>query len=769
MANYYLDYLNGADATTDTPLGWWSVSVTPVLGSAPAAGETATGSISGSTAILTVAPGSWVGAITCYFYGKSAAFQAETLTFTGGATGTIAGDFTYCAWKTITSGATAARIAPGDVVRIAKSPDPTSMSQNATWTDNSSSVTLTTAVTANIDDGQTAWTASENVTCTADDTIYTEGAKSSKIAIAAGFTTGLAAYKALAGATDYSGYQQVSFAIRSSVTIGTAGYIQICLCSDNAGATPVDTINVPIIGVNNSWNYTTVNTGAALGNSIQSVALYTTNDFGAANIWVDNIIACKASSSADSLTLNSLISKNSLATGGNEPWLPIRSINGTTIKIATYGSFVTPANDRPYSGTTETVTIYKRQLTTLATPHSSLNDVQEDGASGSPTTYSGGWNTATNSQDGETFYDGVNGSGTGIINLNTKNYITLDRLNPVRGGYGIYSGALTSTSMCIGCNITGHSFTANARALYIEGRDYTINVTNCCHNGTYGTDFLTEGNPRPNNITATFVNLNSNGASGISLHDVNNLTLTATNVNRNGTSGIEVDPGGANNRFFITNMKNNAAYGVKVSEMEHPHFLYNTAFSGNATSAFYYLRQSARISVKSGSIAEATKITFFRPFLPTGVYMTAYGGDTNDNRIYLEYGNIVSQTTTRHTASGVAWQMSPTDSLRSSIYPLELSLAKIAVSANNLVTVSAWCKLSHATDIGAKLICKGGQLTGVASDVTDTKTADTDWEELTLTFTPTEAGVIEILGYGYWVANAATQSVYWDDVSITQA
>lgn len=44
------------------------------------------------------------------------------------------------AWKTITSGATAARIAPGDTIRIAKSPDPTSIG-NATWTNLSKTVT----------------------------------------------------------------------------------------------------------------------------------------------------------------------------------------------------------------------------------------------------------------------------------------------------------------------------------------------------------------------------------------------------------------------------------------------------------------------------------------------------------------------------------------------------------------------------------------------------------------------------------------------------
>jgi hypothetical protein len=113
--------------------------------------------------------------------------------------------------------------------------------------------------------------------------------------------------------------------------------------------------------------------------------------------------------------------------------------------------------------------------------------------------------------------------------------------------------------------------------------------------------------------------------------------------------------------------------------------------------------------------------------------------------------------------------MSPTNSARNSSYPLELSLAKIAVAASSEVTVKVWCKLSHASDIGAKLLIKGGQITGVASDVTDTKTADTDWEELSISFTPTEAGVVEITGQAYWLANTADESAYFDDITVTQA
>ena len=50
-------------------------------------------------------------------------------------------------WKTITLGATLARIAPGDIIKIAKSPAPTSLGCTAAWTNLSRTVTLTTAQT----------------------------------------------------------------------------------------------------------------------------------------------------------------------------------------------------------------------------------------------------------------------------------------------------------------------------------------------------------------------------------------------------------------------------------------------------------------------------------------------------------------------------------------------------------------------------------------------------------------------------------------------
>src|SRR5574340_953912 len=67
-------------------------------------------------------------------------------------------------WKTLTSGATAARIAPGDTIRLIASPGPATPG-SATWTDTSGTVTWAAAKNKVIDNCETNWTAAANVTC----------------------------------------------------------------------------------------------------------------------------------------------------------------------------------------------------------------------------------------------------------------------------------------------------------------------------------------------------------------------------------------------------------------------------------------------------------------------------------------------------------------------------------------------------------------------------------------------------------------------------
>ena len=113
-------------------------------------------------------------------------------------------------WRTFALGATSARIAPGDTIRVMASPDPTSLGINATWTDLSETVTLASSLNTLITNCDTAWTASPNVTSTADTSIYRTSTGSASNAIASGFTTGLAAYFDLGSSQDYSAFQGVA-------------------------------------------------------------------------------------------------------------------------------------------------------------------------------------------------------------------------------------------------------------------------------------------------------------------------------------------------------------------------------------------------------------------------------------------------------------------------------------------------------------------------------------------------------------------------------
>ena len=71
------------------------------------------------------------------------------------------------------------------------------------------------------------------------------------------------------------------------------------------------------------------------------------------------------------------------------------------------------------------------------------------------------------------------------------------------------------------------------------------------------------------------------------------------------------------------------------------------------------------------------------------------------------------------------------------------------------------------TGLSMRLMCKGGQLAGIANDVSSAMTAAADtWEEVTITFTPTVAGVVEILAEAW---GGTTYSGWVDDMTISQA
>lgn len=640
------------------------------------------------------------------------------------------------AWKTVTSGATAARIAPGDIIRIAKSPDPTSLGQTALWTDLSRAVVLQTgALTANIDLCEIAWTASASVTATAS-TTRKEGTYSCSLAIAAAFTTGLVAFRLIdVAGIDFSAYQQVSFWIRSSVAIA-AGVLTLDLCSDVAGAVSVNSIAIPAVPGINKWQVVTVDTAGALGNAIKSISVNAISDPGTPTILIDNILACKASGSADSLTLSSLISKNSAAQGGTEGWFGIKSINITAIQLDNDTDSSSGAG-RGYSGVTETVTTYKRETikTTVASVAGTLvQSVQDSGTFGNDIKFQGGWDTATTIQDGETYFDGQNGFGYGLY-LISKSYTTLNYLNFCRYYYGIY--------------------------YYTACQNNTITTLSNSNNNSVGVfyDFVCA-----NNTINTLYNINNN-ITGVYYYNRcnNNRINILSNANNNDNIGILYYNTCYFNKIIMdSSVKNNGWYGIQLRDSSEE-YIYSSSISGNGTAGVYI--DFGLLYLFNTVITEAIEVTGLGEFANVRVFSNKHDNTTNNHWIFTDNGTINSQTAVRHTASGIAWKLSPTSTNRSSNYPLDLSITKIAVNSNTLVTVKAWFRRTN-TGISGQLICKGKQISGVDNDVTTSMTVAADiWEQLSISMTPTENGVIEISVQAF---GGTTYSVYVDDMEITQ-
>ena len=191
--------------------------------------------------------------------------------------------------KTI-QGFTSAILAPGDVIRIAKSPAPVSLGTTGVWTNLSKTVTLGAAQNLTIELCETAFTASANVTATASTTMK-EGSYAASLAIAAAFTTGKVAYKSFS-ALNLSAYQKISFWFRNSAAVAAGNVLKVCLCSDAAGDTIVDTFYIPAVPSTARYLPLTIvrDGGGNLGASIQSIAVYADVDPGAPTLLLDDLL-----------------------------------------------------------------------------------------------------------------------------------------------------------------------------------------------------------------------------------------------------------------------------------------------------------------------------------------------------------------------------------------------------------------------------------------------------------------------------------------------
>lgn len=145
-----------------------------------------------------------------------------------------------------------------------------------------------------------------------------------------------------------------------------------------------------------------------------------------------------------------------------------------------------------------------------------------------------------------------------------------------------------------------------------------------------------------------------------------------------------------------------------------------------------------------------------------------HDGSLDNTKTITKYGTVAAETTVRHTASGYSWKMTPNNASNKLrlLGPTEFDTLKVAVGASSQVDISVWVRKDGSYNGNApRLVLVGGMISGIASDVTDSLTVGADtWEELTVSGTPSDAGVVEF----YVDCDGTAGNVYVDDVTPSQ-
>jgi hypothetical protein len=680
----------------------------------------------------------------------------------GGTPGSDANDGSTWALAKLTTASAMTAFSTGDDLRVAKSPDPVALATGVSMTMGSKSFTFPAGLVKVIDNCESGWTASANVTASYPATVgaWKEGAAAVLLQVAAGFTTGKIAYKAT-GALNLSAYSKISLQIFNNNAIA-AGVIRVDLCSDALGATPVNSLNVPAFPTPVGGPITIDNVGA-LGSNINSVALYAISDPGTINIYVDNILA------VNDFSLNSLIAHTPLystwapstvytagtivcptapacramlmrcltnhTSGSTEPtwgikhlqpsgdglwetaeedtsqaWHTVQSLqDGTGLIDNAVGT--APSQGRGWGIATGTYDLRYRNQCTEAVAGSAtviLNAISKGGTASTQSTISGGWNPTSGLIDGCTFYDGRTGQGVPYQASTNINYFTFKNFGFSR--YGI-----PAFFQVVGASVS---------------RDILLQNISLC--GCPGIAFPLQSN---NSVIDLIV---------VGAASVNNLTsisdkCTVNNIAAYSTIGVAYylgnPSGGAVYRMLA---QNGSANGFQV--VSGPGYAEDVVTLGNTIGGILTIASGVGLMrAKNVTINEATEASFGSNTANT-VCIEDLDGVVGNNRIY-EDGVLAQWNTSGGYGSGRGyWNVLISKTLRNSTFPFKMGgysgvigtmTAKLLPSV--ATTVSCYVRRS-ASDINAKLIKPACPYCSWIES-SDTASTTGAWEQLSITIT----------------------------------
>lgn len=731
-------------------------------------------------------------------------------------------------------------------------------------------IELSSAVTKDVAscNQEDEWNASTNVTASSEG--MTSGTWSSndktrsrgysdKIVISSDFGTGKAAWQQTGG-VDLSSYQQISFNIgQDSGTRSSPSNpnVSLVLCTDTNGDVGVHTMPIytgtDTSTTNRMWRFMRKDFGTNLNSSIQSVALYVNADNGAQTFYIDNIIACKASSAADSLTLDSMVG---IKTSPDCPWYnEIKAIKDKYIFLAaargnapTYHpfSYYTPSQIVYGIGITEsqraqTIPIYK------ITPLRLKEDLDVDPGNSSSTTYtatafnsnvsgasttsritiSGGWDTsnsmASQHDGGYTVVDGNNSyneplsfrsvtnadisrfvgmRGYYSLQLQSCHYGNFENLGAVGGQYGMH---LNSCQRYMNIHIWGsHSNYASVRILSPNAYEYTGIRTAFAHcGGSYCLEWQSMNNVS-SEAAGTWDRLDGwvgNDSSIFFGYNSNKAIVNRINCGRyprggpnprafyiyNNTVAPQIGILSCYSCYYLAQVYNTT--GALIDYFyEDKNYKFNRSDGGPGNSPTQYsirINTSSDLKILAGGATTSQYYCSQGPLFlnnvvdnytgshyiqnPHAIYAKNYDGVAGSYlNMYANGATLQPETSIRHTSSGVSWKIDLT-STQNVGSPINWLLTKLVVNADALVTCKIWV-YRDGTGVNGGIRVKSGALGGITSqvDAVITDTTINSWVECSLTFTPNEAGVVDIFAIGYYIDNAS-HNVYLDDFSASQA
>ena len=220
---------------------------------------------------------------------------------------------------------------------------------------------------------------------------------------------------------------------------------------------------------------------------------------------------------------------------------------------------------------------------------------------------------------------------------------------------------------------------------------------------------------------------------------------------------------GSNNTITSATCNSNNQYGIYYASSSN-NVIYSLSTASNATAGVY--SNNGLNIIHNATIAEATKVdTSTTYYANVRVHINNMGGYSY---VYSNYATANSQNASAG-GTGKEWKLAITDAARGTIYPFYIPIARVAVASSGKVTVKVYFKKS-GTGIAGALRCRYGQIawSDGTSDITVTCPNDTSRNQVTLEFTPTEAGVVEIEA-GAWHVSSTSQTVIIDDIEISQA